>query len=67
MPSRKLLGELVGGRVRFEQRLRVGRKARVADDPGGAGYEIAKEARACIKCAHDYEAIRAAAGDESFG
>ena len=49
------------------QRLRVGRKLRVADDPGGAGYEIAKEARACMKCAHDYEAMRAAAGDDRFG
>lgn len=30
---------------------RVGRKAKHFDDPGGAGYEIAKEALACRSCA----------------
>lgn len=42
------------------QRRRVGRKVRMADDPGGAGYEIAKEVRSCVRCAHDYEKIRPA-------
>jgi hypothetical protein len=30
---------------------RVGRKVKHFDDPGGAGYEIAKEALACRSCA----------------
>ena len=40
------------------QRRRIGRKVRMIDDPGGAGYEIAKEVRACVRCARDYEGIR---------
>ena len=46
-------------------KLRVGRKNKHFDDPGGAGYEIAKEAVACPKCAHAHEAQRAA--DEAAG
>lgn len=38
------------------QSQRVGRKARTSDDPGGAGYEIAKEAIACKSCAERHEA-----------
>jgi len=34
---------------------RVGRKAKTFDDPGGAGYEIAKEATACKTCAEVHE------------
>ena len=41
-------------------KLRIGRKTKQFDDPGGAGYEIAKEAVACPKCAHAHEAKRAA-------
>lgn len=41
-------------------KLRIGRKTKHFDDPGGAGYEIAKEAIACPKCAHTHEAKRAA-------
>ena len=37
-------------------KLRIGRKAKHFDDPGGAGYEIAKEAVACPRCAADHEA-----------
>ncbi|MEM6956452.1 MAG: hypothetical protein AAF411_17975 [Myxococcota bacterium] len=47
-------------------KLRVGRKMKTFDDPGGAGYEIAKEVLACPQCARDWEALRAkrqAAGD----
>ena len=47
------------------QRLRAGRKNKYMDDPGGAGYEIAKEAVACPKCAHAHEIQRAA--DEAAG
>ena len=37
------------------QKARVGRKLKHHDDPGGAGYEIAKEAVACPTCATDHE------------
>ncbi|MEZ4287167.1 MAG: hypothetical protein R3A47_03275 [Polyangiales bacterium] len=40
------------------QRLRVGRKTKYADDPGGAGYEIVKQVRACTRCAEDFRAMR---------
>jgi len=33
---------------------RVGRKVKSFDDPGGAGYEIAKEAIACRSCAETH-------------
>lgn len=39
---------------------RAGRRARRFDDPGGAGYEIAKEAVACAACAAKFEAERRA-------
>ena len=38
------------------QHARVGRKLKHSDDPGGAGYEIAKESVACPECAADFEA-----------
>ncbi len=33
---------------------RVGRKMKHSDDPGGAGYEIAREAKACARCAAEF-------------
>ena len=42
------------------QRMRVGRKTKQQDDPGGAGYEIAKEAVACATCAAEVRAKEAA-------
>lgn len=35
--------------------MRVGRKQKTFDDPGGAGYEIAKEVLACKTCADAFE------------
>ncbi|MBX3247377.1 MAG: hypothetical protein KF901_09355 [Myxococcales bacterium] len=35
-------------------RMRVSRKGKSFDDPGGAGFEIAKEAMACPRCADDF-------------
>lgn len=46
-------------------RQRSGRKSRLFDDPGGAGYEIGKEAVACPACASEHEVKRAA--DEAAG
>ncbi|MEM1416654.1 MAG: hypothetical protein AAGH15_17210 [Myxococcota bacterium] len=43
-------------------KLRVGRKTRLFDDPGGAGYEIANEVLSCPQCAMDYEELRAKSG-----
>jgi hypothetical protein len=33
---------------------RVGRKLKYFDDPGGAGYEIAREGLACRSCAEQH-------------
>lgn len=41
-------------------RHRVGRKLKHSDDPGGAGYEIAKEVIACRSCATEHAAKQAA-------
>ena len=38
--------------------LRIGRRMKQFDDPGGAGYEIAKEVLACRACAAEYAALR---------
>ena len=46
------------------QRQRVGRKLKHSDDPGGAGYEIAREAMACPSCANTYEAKQAQESEE---
>ena len=46
-------------------RLRVGRKGKQFDDPGGAGFEIAKERVACPDCAKTHEEKRLA--DEAAG
>ena len=35
------------------QRARSGRRSKYQDDPGGAGYEISKEAIACVTCAQE--------------
>ncbi len=43
------------------QRARSGRRSKYQDDPGGAGYEIAKEAIACATCAQEQLAKEAAA------
>ena len=42
------------------QRARSGRRSKFQDDPGGAGYEIAKEAMACATCAQEQLAKEAA-------
>lgn len=34
--------------------MRVGRKGKTFDDPGGAGYEIAKEVLSCPTCAAEF-------------
>ncbi|MEM1415688.1 MAG: hypothetical protein AAGH15_12345 [Myxococcota bacterium] len=41
-------------------KLRIGRKSRLFDDPGGAGYEIAKEVLSCPQCARDWDELKAA-------
>ncbi len=45
------------------QRARSGRRSKSHDDPGGAGYEIAKEAIACATCAEQQVAKEAAEAD----
>ncbi|MEM7437316.1 MAG: hypothetical protein AAF436_19345 [Myxococcota bacterium] len=35
------------------QRARAGRRSKFHDDPGGAGYEIAREAMTCPACAQE--------------
>ena len=40
-------------------KLRIGRRLKHFDDPGGAGYEIAKEVLACRSCAAEYASILA--------
>lgn len=47
------------------QRARAGRRAKQHDDPGGAGYEIAKEAMVCAACAEAHLAKEAAQEAES--
>ncbi|MEM9069977.1 MAG: hypothetical protein AAGE52_15800 [Myxococcota bacterium] len=42
---------------------RVGRRAKHFDDPGGAGYEIAKEVLSCEACAKAYEAKQGGLGE----
>ena len=42
------------------QRARSGRRSKFQDDPGGAGYEIAKEVIACATCAQEHLAKEAA-------
>ena len=39
--------------------LRIGRRMKQFDDPGGAGYEIAKEVLSCRQCALDFAALQA--------
>jgi len=41
------------------QRARSGRRSKFQDDPGGAGYEIAKEAIVCSTCAQAHAAKEA--------
>ena len=49
------------------QRSRSGRRSKFHDDPGGAGYEIAKEAMACAPCAEEQLAKEAAQSVELPG
>lgn len=42
------------------QKARSGRRSKFQDDPGGAGYEIAKEAITCRACAQEQRAKEAA-------
>jgi hypothetical protein len=48
------------------QRARSGRRSKFQDDPGGAGYEIAKEVIACATCAQEYREKEAAREAESM-
>ncbi len=48
------------------QRARSGRRSKLHDDPGGAGYEIAKEAMACAACAEQH-LEKEAAQSEALG
>lgn len=43
------------------QKARTGRRSKFQDDPGGAGYEIAKEVIVCPVCAQEHLAKEAAA------
>jgi hypothetical protein len=49
------------------QKGHAGRRSKFQDDPGGAGYEIAKEAIACATCAQEHFAKEAAREAESLG
>jgi len=42
-------------------KLRIGRKSKRFDDPGGAGYEIEKEVLSCASCAQAYALMQAQA------
>ena len=44
-----------------------GRRSKAQDDPGGAGYEIAKECMACATCAQEHLAREAAQEAELLG
>jgi rubredoxin len=48
------------------QKARTGRRSKLQDDPGGAGYEIAKEAMVCPTCAAEQHA-KEAAQEEALG
>ncbi len=48
-------------------RVRVGRKPKFFDDPGGAGYEIAKEVKACTQCAAEYATMQKDAEEAAYG
>jgi hypothetical protein len=48
------------------QRARSGRRSKFQDDPGGAGYEIAKEVVTCAACAQEYRAKEAAQEADSM-
>lgn len=45
--------------------MRVGRKLKSFDDPGGSGYEIAKEVMACRSCAEEHAKAQAEAAEAS--
>jgi hypothetical protein len=47
------------------QRARSARRSKFQDDPGGAGYEIAKEVIVCVACGQEHQAKEAAEQAES--
>ncbi|MGB5696365.1 MAG: hypothetical protein WBM46_11975 [Polyangiales bacterium] len=49
------------------QRAPTGRRSKAHEDPGGAGYEIAKEAMVCPACAQDHLAKEAAREADAMG
>ena len=49
------------------QKRGAGSRSKAQDDPGGAGYEIAKECIACSTCAKEHLAKEAAQEAESLG
>lgn len=49
------------------QKAGSGRRSKAQDDPGGAGYEIAKEAMVCPTCAQEQLAKDASQETESLG
>jgi formate hydrogenlyase subunit 6/NADH:ubiquinone oxidoreductase subunit I len=49
------------------QKGRIATRSKAQEDPGGAGYEIAKECIACPVCAQEYLAKEAAEEAESLG
>ncbi len=49
------------------QKAGSGRRSKAQDDPGGAGYEIAKEAMVCPTCAQEQLAKDAAQEADSIG
>ncbi len=48
------------------QKGRPGSRSKYQDDPGGAGYEIAKERMVCSTCAQEFLAKEAAQEAESL-
>jgi hypothetical protein len=49
------------------QKGRTSSRSKAHDDPGGAGYEIAKECIACSTCAQEHLAKEALLEAESLG
>ncbi len=47
-------------------KLRIGRKNKHFDDPGGAGYEIKREALACPSCAAEFYQKQREAEESAF-
>ncbi len=45
--------------------MRVGRKLKSFDDPGGSGFEIVKEVLACRSCAEEHAKAQAEAAESA--